>query len=117
MWHNTEIFLFWLQLIEINIVKLQGFCAGSPLLNSEFKGQLAKARYFPKQNAEKNIAIYDTRKRKNLGLLSKSGSFDNASSSVKLNGKCSEVVANDLANTPGSNSLKVLTCMKLLSSL
>ncbi|KAL2647003.1 hypothetical protein AAZV13_05G090200 [Glycine max] len=79
---------------------------GSPLLNSEFKGQLAKARYFPKQNAEKNIAIYDTRKRKNLGLLSKSGSFDNASSSVKLNGKCSEVVANDLANTPGSNSLK-----------
>lgn len=87
-------------------------------MNSEFKGQLAKARYFPKQNAEKNIAIYDTRKRKNLGLLSKSGSFDNASSSVKLNGKCSEVIAaNDSAYTPVSNPLKVLACMKLLSSL
>lgn len=79
-------------------------------MNSEFNGQLTN------REVEKNVAIHDTRKRKNLGLLSKSVSFDNASS-VKLNGKCSEVVANDLANTPGSNSLKVLTCMKLLSSL
>ncbi|KAL5184018.1 Bromodomain adjacent to zinc finger domain protein 1A [Glycine soja] len=73
---------------------------GSPLLNSEFNGQLTN------REVEKNVAIHDTRKRKNLGLLSKSVSFDNASS-VKLNGKCSEVIAaNDSAYTPVSNPLK-----------
>lgn len=80
-------------------------------MNSEFNGQLTN------REVEKNVAIHDTRKRKNLGLLSKSVSFDNASS-VKLNGKCSEVIAaNDSAYTPVSNPLKVLACMKLLSSL
>ncbi|KAG4930544.1 hypothetical protein JHK86_047505 [Glycine max] len=74
--------------------------AQCPLLNSEFNGQLTN------REVEKNVAIHDTRKRKNLGLLSKSVSFDNASS-VKLNGKCSEVIAaNDSAYTPVSNPLK-----------
>ncbi|CAJ1943099.1 unnamed protein product [Sphenostylis stenocarpa] len=66
----------------------------SEIADVKFKGQQGKVGYLPMQNVEKNIAMHDTRKGGNLGLLSKSVSFDNASL-VKLNGTGSEVIVED----------------------
>lgn len=59
----------------------------------KFKGQLAEGGCLPKHNVERNLAFHGIGKRENIGLLSKSESFNSAE---KSNTTCSEVI---LANT------------------